>query len=877
MASSSSDEYDETHVDNTSGCDPNTPAPSHSTLDPDVDLKWPNINYQIISRLCNCLSLSDRDCDMLIEEIKNLNVSMSIPVNVRDLRKAEQDAIEDASFNISNVPIPPPRTKAGHLMVEESSLVLIHQNILDAMQKLINIPEHAPWVVWHYDPQCTSDGLSQDPFGTTPLYSELNTAQWWETQQRSLPGTSPSLLVCILSCDETPTTMTGRKVCPVYATCGNIPRWYRQKSSGLLLLGFLPIVRPIKAYKNSVQVRSYRRQVKRWCMGVLLKPLMDHRNGINMRCIKQDGTEEWRWVYPRFPFLIADEPEVMHAVVGGYGSTQSRMPCSHCDVVPKSQGLRTCGRPRDIDALREHMCPVTQTSTISKEMSKKLSMHREFSWMPFVPGLNPYFNPADRMHQFDHGIFIMVKELVVEYIKVSYNAGSLQLFDQRWASLAKLPGLKIFKRGVSSLAFVPCFENRIMAMGLPFVLRGMGNRKLSTANDAIPKRGLEDLCITYLCARWLVAEDLFTPSKLDALSMMCDSLQDKIDALHSVLHGSPVDKGIKFHKLVHWVHYITAFGCSGNWNTESFESAHKQLKRWKGSLCYRSGASAGLRLMRQNSVRDGHTDAHAPSSNSIPVKKGRGLGGFKGRLDLGLSRCLTDSQLASLQRFERLPTFGQLAVEELYDEYARRLPDHCRDIAMLSTIINTNTTCMDRTDSPPLTMGLSSQDTDNYQFSFFWPQSKNRLLFWKKMYCTINEMYVSLDRDVRYTLVPTRGPTTEHIGRVRWIFSLPNLSQFVIIQRMHVLSTHDAGEGLTTHLMSICSETTIGCDNIKKHCPYMRLREKHLVNSYHLLALEEGGSSIDGIVMLQPDFEKCPTHEEDKEYQYNFLMPYTIQ
>jgi hypothetical protein len=842
-----------------------------------MDLKWPNINYKIISRLCNCLSLSDRDCDLLIEEIRKLNVSMSIPVNVRDLRKAEQDAIEDSSFSVTNIPIPPPRTKAGHLMVEEPGLVLIHFNILDAMQRLINTPEHAPWVVWHFDPQCTSDGLNQDPYGTIPLYSELNTAQWWETQQRSLPGTNPSILVCILSCDETPTTMTGRKVCPVYATCGNIPRWYRQKPSGLTLLGFLPIVRSIKSYKNSVQVRSYRRLIKRWCMGILLKPLMDHSNGISMQCLKSNGTMEWRWVYPRFPFLIADEPEVMHAVVGGYGSTQSRMPCSHCDVVPKTQGMRTCGQPRDIEELRRHMCPVTQTSTISKEMSKRLSMHREFSWMPFIPGFNPYFNPADRMHQFDHGIFVQIKELVVEYIKVSYNAGSLQLFDRRWTSLAKLPGLKIFKQGISSLAFVPCFENRIMAMGLPFVLRGMGNRRLSNVSDIVPKRGLEDLCITYLCVRWLVAEDSFTPCKLNALAKLCDLLQDKIDALHTELQGGPVDRGIKFHKLVHWVHYIAAFGSSGNWNTESFESAHKQLKRWKGSLSYSSGVSAGLKLMRQISVRDGHTDAHAPSSDSVPKKKGWGLGGFKGRLDLGHSRSLMDSQLASLCRLERHPNFGQFAVEELYDEYARRLPDHSIDIAILSTIINTDKRCMDRTDSPIHTIGISSQDTDNYQFSFFWPHSKNRLLFWKKLFCATSEMYVSLNCDVRYTLVTARGPTTEHIGRVRWIFSLPNLSQFVIIQRMQVISAPNGDKDLASHLISMCTDTASGCDVIKKHCCYMRLREKQLATSYHTLALEENGSSIDSIVMLQPDFEKCPTPQEGKEYQYNFLMPYSIQ
>ncbi len=845
-------------------------AVSQSSSVPKFSLNWPSINFEIVSRMCNCFSLSDNDCVLLMTEVSQLDFSVEFPRTLRDLRNAEAAAFYDASFTVTPVPIPPPRTKTGHLMVEEESISLVHRNLLDAMQELMNIREHSKWLMWNYEKQSCGDNDTGNPDDDRRSFSELNTGDWWAEQERSLPGTKPNLLVCILSCDETPMTMTGRKVCPVYATSGNLPLWYRQKASGLTLLGFLPIIRPVKSYKNSVFVRSYRRQVKRWCMGMLLKEILDNADGLAMQFMDAEGNLAWRWVYPRFPFLIADEPEVMHAVVGGYGSTHSRMPCSHCDVVPRIQGMRHCGYPRNINELRDHMCLITQTTTISREMSKRLSIHQEFSFMPFVPGFNPFMNPADRMHQFDHGVFMQVKELVVEYIKANYSKGSLQEFDRRWGSLARAPGLKIFRRGISSLAFVPCFENRIMAMGMPFVLRGMGDRRLVTADTRMPKRGLEDLCMTYLCTRWLVAQESISMAQLATLSALCDALQQKVDDLHMLVHGSPVTTGIKFHKLVHWVHYIKFFGCTGNWNTEVFESAHKEVKKWKRCLSYKCGSSSGIKIMRQMTVRNGHTDSHAPTS--VPKIKGQGPGGFRGKFDIGESRGLTVVQLTQLRQFERSQEFLLLAVEELHAAYMTILPESCFDIAMLSTVLNTNTTCLDCADS----QSTMNEEQDMYQMCFFLSESRNVLQFWKKMYCTNASMYVSLNRDVRYTMPDSMAmEQCSHIGRVRWILSLPNTRQFVVIQRMRVIPPSD-GVDTTTRLHNSVQPGR-HADPIKRHCSYLRLHEANSVASYHILALvETGGPMIEELVMLQPDFGEI-LEEGNTENKCYFMLDYLIQ
>jgi Plavaka transposase len=833
---------------------------------PTLTLVWPSVNFEILSRLCNCLALSDSDCDLLLRECAKLQIGLSSPRNTKELRDAEAAAFSAASFDVLRVPVPGPRTRRGHLMVEDEGLCMVQKNLLTAIQELVNTPEHAKWMIWSAAPVLNDIG--------DRLYSELHTADWWERQQNMLPGSDPHILACIISSDETPTTMTGRKVCPVYATCGNLPLWHRQKPGGLILIGFIPIIRPLKAFSNSQAVRSYRRNVKRWCMGMLLKPLMDHANGVMLEFMKPDKSIGWRWVYPRFPFLIGDEPEVMHAAVGGYGSTMSRMPCSHCDVVPRLQGMRTLGRPRDISIVKNHMCIDTQTSTMTMELSKRISMHREFSFMPFVPGFNPHMNPSDRMHQFDHGVFMQVKELVVEYIKTNYSAGSLQIFDMRWSRLARFTGMKIFARGVSSLAFVPCFENRMMAMGLPFVLRGMGGRRIPTADARMPLRGLEDLCITYLATRWLVARPALSTTHIQTLGALCDDLQQKIDAMHLILYGSPVTTGIKFHKLLHWVHYVREFGCSGNWNTEVFESAHKEVKRWKRCLSYRRGESAAIKIMRQMAVRDGHTDSMPTRTNSRP--KGKGPGGFRGKISLARARGLSVDELHALQTLESHPDFLHLAVEELHEEYMTILPPSCEDIAMLSTLLNTTTTCLDM-----CTSQTTTQDSQGYfHMCFFRPESHNVLQCWQKTYCQEASAYVSINHDVRYVMMDRHdGTYTRHIGRVRWILSLPNEKQFLVMQRFEEVTAHDS-DNITARLHA-CVRPGYNRDPIKRHCSHLRLRPMHLVESYHILVMsgEEEGDEIEEMVVLHPDFGETRTTDSvmtREDHSNFFLMEYLI-
>ncbi len=56
-------------------------------------------------------------------------------------------------------------------------------------------------------------------------------------------------------------------------------------------------------------------------------------------------------------------------------------------------------------------------------------------------------------------------------------------------------------------------------------------------------------------------------------------------------------EGPKFHKVLQWPEWISEFGCTGNYNTQVFECAHKfTVKRWANKLRI-MGSHAERRVM----------------------------------------------------------------------------------------------------------------------------------------------------------------------------------------------------------------------------------------------------------------------------------------
>ena len=128
------------------------------------------------------------------------------------------------------------------------------------------------------------------------------------------------------------------------------------------------------------------------------------------------------------------------------------------------------------------------------------------------------------------------------------------------------------------------------------------------------------------------------------------------------------------------------------------------------------------------------------------------------------------------------------------------LPTHCEDIAMLCTILNTNTICMDCRSTPQSEGGLR----------FFSPRSPNFVQCWHKTYCKRACTYVSCDHHVRYAMFEHRSRGyTSHIGRVRWIVSIPMAGQFVVVQRMQETPPPPRWHQLTIEISCVCTTGTL--------------------------------------------------------------------
>ena len=142
--------------------------------------------------------------------------------------------------------------------------------------------------------------------------------------------------------------------------------------------------------------------------------------------------------------------------------------------------------------------------------------------------------------------------------------------------------------------------------------------------------------------------------------------------------------------------------------------------------------------------------------------------------------------------------------------------------------------------------------------------------------------YVSLNRDVFYSLHTSNSESEEHVGRVRWICSI-KANQFVVLQRMQEQeSVYSRGQGTTLHdrltyLAGPAPNQSLDHDVAKRHCRQFKLMNAAHVRSFHVIQLSGGSypTTIDGIVMLQPDFlEVVP---ETGEHTRFFNMPYIIQ
>jgi hypothetical protein len=857
------------------------------------EMRWTNSNYEHISRVCSYLCLSDAKAKILLNAMKHLDSSIALPSSVYELRKEENNAIESAEYYTYECPILPPHDNRGACMIAgDGKCELIMYDIISICQNLLNNEGHAGHIHWNYEPlfdqyQCQ-------------CFNELWTCGWWKDEEARLPcGKQGKIMAICLSSDETHVTMTGRKMYPIYIYLGNYARDFKNKGSGWALLGFQPMIGSRKGFSGRTAVRTYKRRVRRWAMEKLTEAIKVHENGVVLDVRGEDGSVDGILVYPRLAIYAGDEQEILRSVYGGMGG-KCWKPCRLCHVSPRDHannvhGLREFSELRSQQDITKFFNSITKTSSMTPEDSAMLSIHPEFNALFFVPGFSPLENPSCRMHQTDAGIYKNMIQDIICVLKEHGGQGCLSRFDSLWSELIPFKGWKSFKQGVTDTALLTAGECRCLSMCLPFVLRGIEEEFEVSERAGMEKGFLENVSIIYIAWRWLLGYDSHTDESLDVMTILGDDLQLQLENLRKAAKGdwtAVITEGPKFHNITHWSHWIRKYGCTGNYNTESFEKAHRMvIKKWVQKMALR-GTYAERKVLFQQKLFDAHTmeEGHDRDDETHEERAidgiGRnirwGRGGFRGRINLPQWLGLDQRTVMKLRHLENDEQFTVMSVEDMKSAYELLLDKDVpfdQDIGMLLAILESAKGFLrhiEDTHSIP-----TSLIHHGVHVTAFSNRNPLNLTLWKKSYVQSSECYVQHGSVVRYCVNLFRQPEGNNaqllfIGCVRWIFSIQK-SQYMVIQRMNELPYRHGpkrNESILSRLKRIemlsskSSVDILRCfcqifklsnrDEIREHCSF----DVIWLGGSDDISLEQDGVvtayPISAGLCVQPDFRAIP-------------------
>ena len=108
-----------------------------------------------------------------------------------------------------------PVTRQGiNMICPGQDIKCLTYNMWDVLEDLLNDGDHAKHAQFKFK-------LERDPATGNRIYHELWTGDWWRRQQANL-GPKKNVLAIIPYMDETPVTLNGRNMHPVYVSLGNL-------------------------------------------------------------------------------------------------------------------------------------------------------------------------------------------------------------------------------------------------------------------------------------------------------------------------------------------------------------------------------------------------------------------------------------------------------------------------------------------------------------------------------------------------------------------------------------------------------------------------------------------------------------------------------
>ncbi|KAJ8521884.1 hypothetical protein ONZ45_g1435 [Pleurotus djamor] len=402
----------------------------------------------------------------------------------------------------------------GQAMIEE--LELWRRDPVECVRELLGNPAYKD--VLAYSPErvyTRADGVER-------LFDEAWTADWWwETQATLAQGAT--IAPVILASDKTQLSQFGgdKSAWPVYLTIGNIEKKIRRKPSAqaTVLVGYLPVAKLKCCADKSRSATGYRLFHK--CMEMLLQPLVKAgREGVKMVCADS-------CIRRVHPILAAPEQR------GELVDSLLREPRRTVTILEQKQTGRRVKAYQD-EGMRPVFDPFWKT-------------------LPYTD-IFTCFTP-DILHQLHKGIF---KDHLVKWCMEI--AGDHEI-DTRFRTMAKYPGLRRFRNGISTVSQWTGREHREMQKVFTGILTGAVQPAVLRAATA---------AIDFIYYSQL---HIHTTTTLTALDQALVNLHAEKDVF--IRTGVRTHFNIpKFHQLVHYVASIRSRGSADGYNTESPERFH---------------------------------------------------------------------------------------------------------------------------------------------------------------------------------------------------------------------------------------------------------------------------------------------------------------
>ena len=357
-----------------------------------------------------------------------------------------------------------------------------------------------------------------------------------------------TIAALILSSDKTQLTQFqgDKKAWPVYLTIGNISKKIRRQPSthATILVGYLPVAKLDCFSEGNRSLQGYR--LFHHCMAMIFSGLVQAgREGVEMVCA--DG---WiRLVFILLAAYVADYPE--QCLVGCCMENR----CPRCTVNPTDRGSPDESPFRD----KEETLELLDKHQRGRDPPKFEKNGLRAVYNPFwaqLPHCDIFrcFTP-DILHQLHKGIF---KDHLVSWCMQIMGEKEI---DNRFKAMNGFPGLRHFKKGISSVSQWTGTEHKEMEkIMLGVTIGAVPNRFIPVVRSLIDFIYLSQL-------------QYHTSTTLKSLEGCLKSFHDHKEVVIEL--GVRDNFNIpKLHSILHYVDSIRSMGSADGYNSESPERLH---------------------------------------------------------------------------------------------------------------------------------------------------------------------------------------------------------------------------------------------------------------------------------------------------------------